>query len=468
MKKILFAIMFMLTSIYAGFTFNTCSGSGSFEQQINHYNGDYENAITVGEIPKGIIGLNIQLKSTKDVDIRLYSDTNDKIVHWPNGILNKSFLETKIYKKTKITYSGYNGVNKKKGEEFIKIPSTTPTKMIMKAFGYEAGYATVSYSWTGKEGCTAPKSGEGNFTQKVLNKKTNLVGAIPSGLDTVYIELTSDKDIDIQLYAKDGTAIVSWEPKGLISGSGKQNITYHKMNIEWSGYDGINGQKGHEYIKISNKTSEILTMKVFGYQAGTAHVTYSWGSKNIQVCTEEYAPVCGITNPCPTGAQCLVPPIYKTFSNMCHLNVAKAKLAYEGQCKAYNENNASYTNTMTVQAKKVNCGYKKCFLIQEKGSHIWDKSDIKNFTSFEKGYQYTILAKITKSDPNVTDAIIKSYAFIKTLTKKPGITSCPNIVKPVCAQIIDSMDEPKIYPNTCYADLAGASVVPDIDCKDED
>jgi len=285
MKKLLL-FTFLTASIYAGFDFKTCSGSGTFEQQINHYHGNYENAITIGTIPKGIQGLKINLISDKDVDIRLYAENGDKIVHWPQGILNKSYLETKPYKNINITYSGYNGINGEKGDELIEVNGTLPTTMIMKAFGYQAGYATVNYSWTGKEGCKSTQNGSGTFTQKIFKNKTNLVGTIPTGIENLNIKLTSDKDLDIQLYGKDGTAIVSWKPRGLIFGPNEQNITHHKMDIFWSGYNGTQGKKGHEYIKIPNKTTEVLTMKVFGYEAGDANVTYSWGHKGT--CIEWY------------------------------------------------------------------------------------------------------------------------------------------------------------------------------------
>ncbi len=261
-----------------GFNFDTCSGSGTFEQQINYYNGDKENAITVGEIPAGIEGLKIFLVSDKDVDIRLYAG-NDKIVHWPSGLLNGPREQSVEFGGANITYSGYNGVKGKKGHEFIEVTGIISTAMTMKAFGYRAGYATVDYSWTGKEGCDDTQ-GAGTFKQQIKNQEIVKVGDIPAGIEDLSVSLKSDKDLDIQLYGEDDTAIIAW-PGGLLNGGGKQTIEYKNMFIEWSGYNGDGTGKGHEYIKITGKTIELLTMKAFGYQNGEADVVYSWGNNDV-------------------------------------------------------------------------------------------------------------------------------------------------------------------------------------------
>jgi len=279
MKRIILSTSLLCSgTLWAGFNFGECSGSGTFAQHINAYGTDKENAVTVGTIPKGIQGLEVNLTSEADVDIRLYADNGDKIVHWPSGILKKAQKETKSYKDTKVTYSGYNGVNGKRGHEFIKVEGSTPSLLTMKAFGYNEGDATVNYSWTGKDGCSNTDSGKGHFTQKIPNKAIAVVGEIPANIENLEVSLKSNKDIDIQLYGVDGTAIIAW-PKGLLHGSKKDTITYNGMNIEWSGYYGVNGKAGHEYIKITGKTTEKMTMKVYGYESGKADVDYSWGHR---------------------------------------------------------------------------------------------------------------------------------------------------------------------------------------------
>jgi len=81
--KLMLLIVVMTTYVYAGFNFGECSGTGTFQQQVEAYGGDYTKDVLVGTIPKGIQGLKVSLVSDKDVDIRLYGENNDKIVHWP-------------------------------------------------------------------------------------------------------------------------------------------------------------------------------------------------------------------------------------------------------------------------------------------------------------------------------------------------------------------------------------------------
>ncbi len=274
----------LTTSLYGGFDFGGngggCEGgNGNFQQQIESYNGDYEKVVTVGEIPKDLQGVNISLKSDEDVDIRLYDKNGQKIVHWPHGLLNGHTYASTNYNGVTIEYSGYNGDGTGLGHEYIKISGTTQNDFIMKAFGYKSGYAMVDYSWTGKENCksTPSESGSGDFQQQIVQSDIVTVGDIPPGVNNLHITLKSNEDVDIQLYDKDsGKKIVHW-PDGILSGHAKQTTTYEGMTIEWSGYNGDGTGLGHEYIKITGKTTKNLTMKAYGYKAGYAQIHYEWG-----------------------------------------------------------------------------------------------------------------------------------------------------------------------------------------------
>lgn len=316
-KRIIISTVLSLTTLWAGFDFGECSGSATFKQQINHYNGDYEKVVEVGTIPQGIIGLRVELISDKDVDIRLYGDNSDKIVHWPYGLLHGSRDEKAMYKDVNITYSGYNGVDGEKGHEYIEVEGSTPTNMTMKAFGYKAGFATVNYSWIGKVECEVTAQGSASFQQDLEQNATAFVGVIPAGIKNLMIELSSSDDIDIQLYTQEGTPLVKWHG-GLLDGAGKQILDYQDMQIEWSGYNGVNGHAGDEYIKVTPQTSQALIMKVFGYQSGVADVNYSWGTE-----AKVYPPTVTLqsrntdnTVPKPTVGHDTIDPVYHTRIKM--------------------------------------------------------------------------------------------------------------------------------------------------------
>jgi pathogenesis-related protein 1 len=294
-KKTLGLLSVALSShLYGGFNFGTnnegCDGgNGSFQQKIEDYQGNYENTVTVGTIPKDLQDIYISLQSDEDVDIRLYDADGTKIVHWPYGILNGDTKKSTEYNGVTIEYSGYNGDGTGQGHEYIKITGTTQNDFIMKAFGYRAGYAEVDYSWEGKANCTEDSSstpspsGSGDFEQEIIEDDIVTIGDIPPNVNNLYITLQSDKDLDIQLYDKDdGTAIVKWadneEDAGLLNGDSKESVKYKDMEIEWSGYNGDDISKGNEYIKITGLTTCNLTMKAYGYEGGYANVHYEWGS----------------------------------------------------------------------------------------------------------------------------------------------------------------------------------------------
>ncbi len=229
-SKILMGLSIVASSyLYAGFDFggsDSCEGgSGSFQQEIEYWDNDPEKAVTVGTIPKDLKDIYISLDSDEDVDIRLYDVNGEKIVHWPNGILHGATKESKTYNGVNIEYSGYNGDGTGKGHEYIKIIGTTQNDFIMKAFGYKAGYAKVDYSWAGKSNCDADStpsaSGSGDFEQQIVKKDIVKIGDIPPKVNNLYITLSSDEDVDIQLYDKDdGTKIIVW-PDGILSGAGE-------------------------------------------------------------------------------------------------------------------------------------------------------------------------------------------------------------------------------------------------------
>lgn len=251
------------------------SGEGEFEQYIGHFLD-----IDVGTIPAGKANVEIYLQSNEDVDIRLIDmSTGHAVISWPNGDLNGPENECTEYEGVEYCYSGYNGGGWPYGNEWIKINGISNREMKMSAFGYAAGNAVVKYSWEAAEDCV--DAGEGSFAQWIARRQIVLVGDIPAGKSNIDIALEAreGRDVDVQLY--DGsTKIIAWSATGdhgLMHGPTQETIEYNGLRITYSGYNGRDDNWGKEDIRITGTLENTLTVKVYGYQAGFADVTYSWG-----------------------------------------------------------------------------------------------------------------------------------------------------------------------------------------------
>merc|ERR1711904_69194 len=132
------------------------------------------------------------------------------------------------------------------------------------------------------------KGGKGNFEKKLKQGKRAKVGIIPAKQNNVEVTLKTKKDVDLEVWGPQGKiAIVAWDcanhnkihktPTKCLDTSYKKSIEYAGATIEYSGYNGQNGNLGHEYIKIKGKSAEPLTIQAYAYRAGTAKVDYSWG-----------------------------------------------------------------------------------------------------------------------------------------------------------------------------------------------
>ena len=118
--------------------------------------------VNIGDIPKGKKDLRVQLYSEKDVDIQLYDleDTSNfaegkAIIGYCDttgcnqGLLgnNDGTTESATYKALSYEYSGYEGIKGQQGNEHLVVHGISNTKLSMRAFGYAAGQALVSYSY---------------------------------------------------------------------------------------------------------------------------------------------------------------------------------------------------------------------------------------------------------------------------------------------------------------------------------
>jgi len=122
------------------------------------------------------------------------------------------------------------------------------------------------------------------------------VGIIPTGTFDLRIDLESEdgKDLDIALFDLDhpdfgttGKALVLWCAQNIRDDGGNCGFLgqstyqefgdYNGMTIEYSGYNGVGGKRGNEYIRIQGMTTSRLMMRVNPYHAGNTKVKYSWG-----------------------------------------------------------------------------------------------------------------------------------------------------------------------------------------------
>ena len=127
------------------------------------------------------------------------------------------------------------------------------------------------------------KFGSGKFSKFVPRDDRAYVGKVPVGIKDLTINLTANVDLDIELWDGD-VFVVGWESGGhraLIYGETKTTGEYNGVQIEWSGWDGVEGRPGHETIRISGVTKNAFSMMAYGYNAGSVRVEYSWSGADV-------------------------------------------------------------------------------------------------------------------------------------------------------------------------------------------
>lgn len=252
-------------------------GSGDFSTSVPKA----DRAI-IGTIPAGIKDLRIDLTAVNDLDIELW-DGDTFVVGWESdGQKAQIYSATEItggYNGVKITWSGWNGVGGSLGNEYIQINGTTANSFVMKAFGYQAGDVAVVYSWEGTGGSGPAASGTGKFSKKISLNDRATIGTIPQGIEDLYIQLTATADLDIELW--DGkNFVVGWESDGAsaqVTSATETSGKYNGVVVTWSGWNGVGGNRGNEFIRLSGVTGNSFVMKVFAFQAGSVDVVYTWG-----------------------------------------------------------------------------------------------------------------------------------------------------------------------------------------------
>ena len=220
--------------------------TGTFSMDVKK-----DGVVDVGTIPRGKKNLWVRLYAQTDVDIQLY-DTEDRskfsqgkaIVGYCEGNCNKGLLgnnddgseESAEYKGLIYEYSGYNGDGKAYGNEYLRVVGKSNTKLAMKAYGYAAGNAIVSYSYYEDYNQAGPVQPCVDFMYEVNRRDSNTVlfRGVPDNVllvrrDNSFQFLVSSPENSI-LATDVVVSIQSWVGKsyrfGLEDAGTKQHIPY--------------------------------------------------------------------------------------------------------------------------------------------------------------------------------------------------------------------------------------------------
>jgi len=295
-KLLLFSVVFAIAGLALGLflvvpwptgieadelNFGTNNGAGPGGGQFSKF-VPQDDRVLIGKVPVGVKDLKVSLTASSDLDLELW-DGDVFVVGWESeGRRALLYSETGIandYNGTHIAWSGWGGIDGAAGNESISIRGVTKTTFVIKAFGYNAGSVRVEYSWSGTDIDGPAANGAGRFSKMVPQNGRAVIGTIPAGVESLEIDLTAQHDLDIELW-DDDVFVVGWQVNGeksLIYRDSPVTGLYKGVKISWSGWDGVDGQKGSEYIRISGTTQNAFLMKAFGYQEGEVSVEYRWG-----------------------------------------------------------------------------------------------------------------------------------------------------------------------------------------------
>jgi hypothetical protein len=194
----------------------TVAGNGSIEVQATG-----KKTIVIGKIPAGRKDVRIALTSTVDFDIQLY-DGSTRVVYRTYGLLKGVTPATTVYKGVEVSWSGYSGVDGKKGDETLEIKGKTPCAFTFKVRSLKAGETTIDYSWAGDAAPPPPASGFAARLQSFAQKYPGYVTlATKQGRPAIFVKTTFSADESTvkafyaDLYATiGGNTIMIWNPAG--------------------------------------------------------------------------------------------------------------------------------------------------------------------------------------------------------------------------------------------------------------
>jgi len=138
-----------------------------------------------------------------------------------------------------------------------------------------------------------------------LNDNQFIPGVIPKQRYNVSITLKATADLDINVFDvlntteyEEGRAIVAWCSLangtcnlGVLGNNDDAAGTYYyqsnglaPMWVEYSGYNGVASDTGHEWLKIEGETMTDMRMSVWAFATGSATLTYTWEGSRSACC----------------------------------------------------------------------------------------------------------------------------------------------------------------------------------------
>lgn len=126
---------------------------------------------------------------------------------------------------------------------------------------------------TGVSSVTASTE-SGSFSAWVPSGQYVPAVELPTGAGSIRIDLSAGSDLDIQLFDSRGTVV--GYPSGQIGTAGAFEGRYRDLTIRYSGYNGVAGDAGREYLEIEGSLPESMIVAMYGYRAGHGELSFEW------------------------------------------------------------------------------------------------------------------------------------------------------------------------------------------------
>lgn len=127
------------------------------------------------------------------------------------------------------------------------------------------------------------EKGNSTLTVELVEEQITQIGIIPSGISNIIVELFSDVDVDLEIWDEEtGTPVLAYGNPDSVQGNSASQVTWTYKGLEfvYSGWQGVNGEVGNEWLIIKGTTDRNYKIQVNNWGTDTtATVNYSWGNE---------------------------------------------------------------------------------------------------------------------------------------------------------------------------------------------